>query len=99
GGEPDESARETEADLRLAADPDRARSLEAVLRQLSFACAHAEAEVPSVYAAVVGHDTIELHLAPAVPEAVPGWEAVDDGAVWRFTEDPATVESPDADPA
>lgn len=99
GGEPDESARETEADLRLAADPDRARSLEAVLRQLSFACAHAEVEVPSVYAAVVGHDTIELHLAPAVPEAVPGWEAVDDGAVWRFTEDPATVESPDADPA
>ncbi|WP_313406245.1 BTAD domain-containing putative transcriptional regulator, partial [Aeromicrobium sp.] len=99
GREPDESARETEADLRLAADPERARGLEAVLRQLSFACAHAGVEVPSAYAAVVGHDTVELHLAPAVPEAVAGWEAVDDGAIWRFTEDPATIESPDAEPA
>jgi len=99
GGEPDEASREVEADLRLAADPDRSRAVDAVLRQLAFACAQTDVEVPSAYAAVIGHDTVELHLAPAVPEAVPGWEAVDDGAIWRFTEDLTTLEAPEADPA
>ncbi|MCL3839171.1 BTAD domain-containing putative transcriptional regulator [Aeromicrobium duanguangcaii] len=100
GGEPDEAAREAEADLRLAADPDRSRVLESVLRQLSASCEGAGIAVPSAYAAVVGHDEIELHLAPAVPEAVEGWEAVDGGAVWRFADDLATLDPPaDADPA
>lgn len=100
GGAPDDAARETEADLRLAADPERAQGLDAVLRQLSFACEHRGVQVPSAYAAVVGPNEVELHLAPAVPEAVPGWEAVDEGTVWRFTEDLATLEAPaDALPA
>ncbi|MFS0886673.1 BTAD domain-containing putative transcriptional regulator [Aeromicrobium sp. 179-A 4D2 NHS] len=99
GGAPDDAARETEADLRLAADPERAGMLETVLRQLAFACAQTGVDVPAAYAAVVGSDTVELHLAPAVPEAVPGWEAVDDGAIWRSTEDLAALEAPDADPA
>lgn len=99
GTEPDEDARATEADLRLAADPERAARLDAVLRQLAFACAQTGVEVPSAYAAVVGQDSVELHLAPAVPEAVPGWEAVDDGALWRSTEDLAVLEAPDVDPA
>lgn len=100
GGKPDEDALKAEADLRLAADPERARSLDAVLRQLAFACDQAGVDVPQAYAAVVGHDDVELHLAPAVPEAVPGWEAVDGGAIWRLTEQPATVETrADVEPA
>ncbi|MBC9226742.1 hypothetical protein GL325_10425 [Aeromicrobium sp. 636] len=100
GGEPDEAAREAEADLRLAADPDRSRVLESVLRQLSASCERAGVAVPSAYAAVVGHDQIELHLAPAVPDAVEGWEAADEGAVWRFADDLATLDPPaDAEPA
>ncbi|WP_286929693.1 MULTISPECIES: BTAD domain-containing putative transcriptional regulator [Aeromicrobium] len=100
GGEPDEAARETEADLRLAADHERAASLETALRHLTHACAHAGVDVPSAYAAVVGHDEVVLHLAPAVPEAVEGWEALEDGAVWRLAEDLATLEAPeDVEPA
>ncbi|MFO6454364.1 MULTISPECIES: BTAD domain-containing putative transcriptional regulator [unclassified Aeromicrobium] len=100
GGEPDERARETEADLRLAADPERAAALDTVLRHLTDACERAGVDVPAAYAAVVGHDDVALHLAPAVPEAVEGWEAVEDGAVWRLTSDLSTLEAPeDAEPA
>jgi hypothetical protein len=100
GGEPDDAAKKTEADLRLAADPERAAALEAVLCDLASACARAGVPVPAAYAAVVGHDAVKLHLAPAVPESVEGWEAVDGGAVWRSTQDLATVEAPaDVDPA
>ncbi|GAA3546418.1 hypothetical protein AFL01nite_28070 [Aeromicrobium flavum] len=100
GGEPDDAAKETEADLRLAADPERAAVLEAVLRDLASSCERAGVPVPAAYAAVVGHDEVELHLAPAVPEAVEGWEAVDGGAMWRSTQDLAAIESSaDVDPA
>lgn len=94
GGEPDEDARETEADLRLAADPDRAEALENVLRQLTAACDEAGVSIPSAYAAVVGPDSVELHIAPAVPDAVAGWEPAEDGAVWRFVDDIASLEPP-----
>src|SRR5690606_20772566 len=94
GGEPDEDARETEADLRLAADPDRAEALENVLRQLPAACDEAGVSIPSAYAAVVGPDSVELHIAPAAPDAVAGWEPAEDGAVWRFVDDIASLEPP-----
>ncbi len=100
GTEPDEDARDVEADLRLAADPERAATLGAVMRQLTFACDRSGVAVPVAYAAVVGHDEIVLHLAPAVPEAVPGWEALDGGSSWRFTGDLDDLEPPaDVEPA
>src|SRR5690606_21220344 len=59
------------------------------------ACERAGVGVPAAYAAIVGPDEVQLHLAPAVPEAVDGWEALDDGALWNFTGDIATLEYPD----
>ena len=94
GTAPEESARAIAAALRLAADPDRARGLEAVLCRLTVACRDAGVDLPSVYAAVVGPDEVILHLAPAQPQAVPGWQALDDGAQWRYVADLATLERP-----
>lgn len=94
GRHPDDAALEVEADLRIAADPERSAVLDAVLRQLSFACDQCDVAVPAVYAVVLGHDEVELRLSPPVTAAVPGWQVIDDGAVWRFAGDLSTLQPP-----
>lgn len=94
GRRPDDAALEVEADLRIAADPERTAILDAVLRQLTFACEQCDVDVPKPYAVVVGHDEVELRLSPPSTASVPGWEVVDDGAVWRFAGDLATLQPP-----
>ncbi len=83
GMEPDADAAETEVRLRAAATPDRARWFLAALRDLGQACLAARTAPPSVYAAVLDDDAVELWLAPANEATVGDWEALDEGRRWR----------------
>jgi len=83
GMDPDADAAETEVRLRAAATPDRARWFLAALRDLGQACLAARTAPPSVYAAVLDDDAVELWLAPANGATVGDWEALDEGRRWR----------------
>jgi hypothetical protein len=91
GRRPDDDARDLEANLRIAASTERADRLDHVLRDLTGRCRQAGVNPPPAYAAVVDDVSVELLLAPARPEAVEGWEALDEGRRWRST---APVDGP-----
>ncbi|KHL11207.1 UNVERIFIED_CONTAM: hypothetical protein LK11_44070, partial [Mumia flava] len=61
------------------------------LRDLTARCREAGTTPPSAYAALVDDDAVELLLAPPAPDAVAGWEALEDGARWRTTATPSPV--------
>ncbi|MCL3820198.1 hypothetical protein [Aeromicrobium wangtongii] len=86
-----DEARDVEADLRIAASTERVDRLDHVLRDLTGRCRQAGVNPPPAYAALVDDVSVELLLAPARPEAVEGWEALDDGDRWRSV---APVEGP-----
>jgi len=86
GRRPDDDARDVEGDLRVAATPDRAARLTAVLRRLPARCRAAGIAPPPVYGAIVDDESVELLIAPPMPEAVEAWAALDEGRRWRTTE-------------
>lgn len=91
GRRPGDDARDVEADLRVAASTDRVDRFDHVLRTLTRQCRDAGVNPPPAYAALVDSESVELLLAPARPEAVDGWEALDSGRRWRTT---AAVDGP-----
>lgn len=83
GRRPDDEAMDVEADLLIAASLSRSSWVDQALRRLARECGEAGVVPPPAYAAIVGDDTIDLLLAPAVPTAIDGWTSLDDGVCWR----------------
>jgi DNA-binding SARP family transcriptional activator len=81
---PGEEAAMAEAALRLAADEPGTRVLDTGLRYLSYALAAAGAAPPTVFAAHLGEENLDLWVAPPDHNPPPPWTAVGDGQVWRL---------------
>jgi hypothetical protein len=79
---PDAAA--AEAALRLGASEPSARLLDQGLRYLSRALARQDHQPPTVFAAHIGADNLDLWVAPADRDAPAPWQAVGDGEVWRL---------------
>jgi hypothetical protein len=73
-----------EAALRLGANQPSARLLDGGLRALSAALAEQGNVPPSVFAAHLSDDSLDLWIAPADPSPPPPWLAMSDGQVWRL---------------
>jgi hypothetical protein len=73
-----------EAALRLGANQPSARLLDAGLRALSAALADRGQVPPSVFAAHLSDDSLDLWIAPADPSPPQPWLAMSDGQVWRL---------------
>jgi hypothetical protein len=73
-----------EAALRLGADEPSARMIDTGLRYLSQVLATQGQALPTVVAAHVGAQNLDLWVAPADPGAPAPWVAVGDGQVWRL---------------
>jgi hypothetical protein len=73
-----------EAALRLGADDPAVQLLDTSLRQLSAALAEQGKTPPTVFAAHLGGEHLDLWAAPADPEPPAPWQPVDGGQVWRL---------------
>jgi hypothetical protein len=73
-----------EVALRLGADEPSARMIDTGLRYLSQVLATQGQALPTVFAAHVGSQNLDLWVAPADPGAPAPWVAVGDGQVWRL---------------
>jgi hypothetical protein len=73
-----------EAALRLGAHEPATQILDIGLRYLSYAMAAAGAAPPTVFAAHLGEENLDLWVAPADRDPPPPWTAVGDGQVWRL---------------
>jgi hypothetical protein len=73
-----------EAALRLGEDENSARLLDAGLRYLSRALQRQGRMPPTVFAAHVGDDNLDLWVTPASDDVPAPWYAVGDGQVWRL---------------
>ena len=73
-----------EAALRLGEDENSARMLDAGLRHLSRALQRQGRTPPTVFAAHVGDDNLDLWVAPPSEDVPEPWYAVGDGQVWRL---------------
>jgi hypothetical protein len=73
-----------ETALRLGADDPSVQLLDGALRQLSAALAAQAKRPPTVFAAHLDEEHLDLWVAPADPEPPAPWQAVDDGQVWRL---------------
>ena len=73
-----------EAALRLGADDPAVQLLDTSLRQLSAALAAQGQQPPTVFAAHLGAEHLDLWVAPADPEPPSPWQPVDGGQVWRL---------------
>jgi hypothetical protein len=73
-----------EAALRLGADDPAVQLLDTSLRQLSASLARHGKTPPSVFAAHLGGEHLDLWIAPSDPEPPAPWQAVDGGQVWRL---------------
>ena len=81
---PDGPAAMAENALRFAADEPSVRLLDIGLRQLSQALASQDKTLPTVFAAHIGAENLDLWVAPADPSPPAPWTAADGGAVWRL---------------
>ena len=81
---PDGPAAIAENALRFGADEPSARLLDIGLRQLSQALASQDKALPTVFAAHIGAENLDLWVAPADPSPPAPWTAADGGAVWRL---------------
>ena len=81
---PDGAAATAESALRIGADEPSVRLLDVGLRQLSQALASQDKALPTVFAAHIGADNLDLWVAPADPSPPEPWTAADGGAVWRL---------------
>jgi hypothetical protein len=84
GRRPDDDALEIETDFRVAAALARSSWLDGCLRSLALECRREGVALPPAYGAVVDDDSVELLLAPAVPDAVGEWTALANGRRWRY---------------
>jgi hypothetical protein len=74
-----------EAALRLGADENAASLVDAGLRYLSETLIGQGRTPPTVFAAHVGEENLDLWVAPASLDAPHPWFAVGDGQVWRLS--------------
>ena len=81
---PDGAAALAESALRIGADEPSVRLLDVGLRQLSQALASQDKALPTVFAAHIGAENLDLWVAPADPGPPAPWTAADGGAVWRL---------------
>lgn len=79
-----------ETALRLGADDPAVQVLDTSLRQLSAALADQGKTPPTVFAAHLGGEHLDLWVAPADPQPPAPWQAVDGGQVWRLPAAAAT---------
>jgi hypothetical protein len=73
-----------EVALRLGASEPSTRVLDTGLRYLSQALAVQGRPLPTVFAAHIGRENLDLWVAPAGSGAPAPWVAVGDGQVWRL---------------
>jgi transcriptional activator len=81
---PDPDAALAEKALRLGADDPAARRLDIGLRYLSQQLAAADKTPPTVFAAHLGQENLDLWIAPPDPNPPRPWLAADGGQVWRL---------------
>jgi hypothetical protein len=81
---PDGDAALAESALRIGADEASVRLLDVGLRHLARSRAAAGQPLPTVFAAHIGPDNLDLWVAPADPNPPEPWSAADGGAVWRL---------------
>ena len=81
---PQPDAAWAEAALRLGADESSARVLDAGLRYLSRTLQRQGRTPPTVFAAHVGDDNLDLWVNPPSDDVPAPWYAVGDGQVWRL---------------
>ena len=81
---PEGDAMVAERALRIGADPDSVRLLDIALRQMSRSLAADGRTLPTVYGVHLGHESLDLWIAPADRNPPAHWEAHDEGQVWRF---------------
>jgi nucleoid-associated protein YgaU len=77
-----------EAAMRAGADEPSSQLLDAGLRYLSHALARSSRTPPTVFAAHLSLENLDLWVAPADLDPPTPWTAVGDGQVWRL---PATA--------
>ena len=81
---PDPDAALAEKALRLGADDPAVRMLDIGLRYLSRQLAAAGQTPPTVFAAHLGQENLDLWIAPPDPNPPRPWQAADGGQVWRL---------------
>jgi len=81
---PDPDAALAEKALRLGADDPAVRRLDIGLRYLSQQLAAADKTPPTVFAAHLGQENLDLWIAPPDPNPPRPWQAADGGQVWRL---------------
>jgi Bacterial transcriptional activator domain len=82
GPEPDAAL--AEKALRLGADDPAVRMLDMGLRYLSRQLGAAGKTPPTVFAAHLGQENLDLWVAPPDPHPPRPWQAADGGQVWRL---------------
>ncbi|MGE5132921.1 MAG: hypothetical protein ACM32E_08420 [Gemmatimonadota bacterium] len=92
---PDPAAAAAEAALRLGASEPSVRLLDQGLRYLSRALAEQGHQPPTVFAAHIGEQNLDLWVAPADRNAPAPWQAVGDGEVWRLARAAASQLDPE----
>ena len=81
---PEADAAAAEEALRLGAHEPSVRLLDLGLRHLGRELGRAGRVLPTVLAACIGADSLELWVAPVDRNAPPPWTTADDGAVWQL---------------
>src|SRR6201996_1524458 len=81
---PEGDAAQAETALRLGADDPAVRMLDTGLRYLSQQLAAAGKTPPTVFAAHLGQENLDLWIAPPDPNPPRPWQAADGGQVWRL---------------
>ncbi|MDR0342823.1 MAG: hypothetical protein LBI49_06815 [Nocardiopsaceae bacterium] len=92
---PGEDAAGAEAALRLGASEPSVRLLDTGLRYLGQMLAASGRTPPTVFAAHIGDQALDLWVAPADQDAPAPWQAVGDGQVWRLPRAAAGALDPD----
>jgi len=82
---PEGDAAVAEQALRLGADDPATALLDTSLRQLSVALAAQHKPLPTVFAAHLGAEHLDLWVAPPDAEPPAPWQPIDGGQVWRMT--------------
>jgi nucleoid-associated protein YgaU len=70
--------------LRLGADDPAVRMLDTGLRYLSRQLAATDKTPPTVFAAHLGQENLDLWIAPPDPDPPRPWQAAEGGQVWRL---------------
>jgi hypothetical protein len=83
-GAPDGDAALAEQALRIGADDPAVRMLDTGLRYLSQELTAQQRALPTVFAAHVGTENLDLWIAPPDPHPPRPWQATDGGQVWRL---------------